>query len=123
VNSAELKQRTKVFAHRCVKLASALPRSELGRIVSGQLMRSATSVASNYRAACFAQSKSAFVAKISIVLEEADESAFWMEFIIEEKLLSAQRVAPLYDEAQELTRIFAASRKTSKGTGNREVKR
>lgn len=112
-----------MFAHRCVKLASALPRSELGRMIAGQLMRSATSVASNYRAACLAQSKAAFVAKISVVLEEADESAFWMEFIIEEKLLSAQRVASLYDEAQELTRIFAASRKTSKGTGDREVKR
>jgi four helix bundle protein len=123
VNSAELKQRTKVFAHRCVKLASALPRSELGRMIAAQLMRSATSVASNYRAVCLAQSKAAFVAKLSVVLEEADEAAFWMEFIIEEKLLSAQRVVPLHDEAEALTRIFAASRKTSKGSEDRESKR
>lgn len=123
MNSAELKQRTKVFAHRCVKLASALPRSELGRMIAGQLMRSATSVASNYRAACLAQSKAAFVAKISVVLEEADESAFWMEFIIEEALLPTERVEPLHKEAEELTCIFAASRKTSKGSEDRESKR
>jgi four helix bundle protein len=115
VNSEELKQRTKSFAHRCVKLASALPESELGRIVAGQLMRCATSVASNYRAACLAQSKPAFVTKISIALEEADESAFWLEFIMEEGLLAARLLTPLHAEAEELTRILAASRKTSKG--------
>jgi four helix bundle protein len=115
MNSEELKERTKAFSHRCVKLAAALPKGELGRIVCGQLMRCAMSVASNYRTACLAQSKPVFVTKLSIVLEEADESAFWLEFIIDEDLIAARLVKPLHDEAVKLTRIFAASRKTSSG--------
>lgn len=115
MNSEELKTRTKEFAHRCVKLVSALPNGELSRIVGSQLMRSATSVAANYRAACLAQSKPAFVTKISIVLEEADESAFWLEFIVDEGLLKPNLVNALVTEANALTRIFAASRKTSSG--------
>jgi four helix bundle protein len=113
VNSEELKERSKSFAHRCVNLAAALPKSDVGRVVSGQLIRSATSVASNYRAACLARSKPAFVAKISIVLEEADESAFWIEFAMEESLVASPLAEALQGEAVELTRIFAASRKTS----------
>jgi four helix bundle protein len=96
-----------------VKLAAALPRNELGRLVCGQLMRCATSTASNYRAACLAQTKPAFVAKISIVLEETDESAFWLQFVMDEALIEEDRVKLLHQEAEELTRIFAASRKTS----------
>jgi len=83
----ELKRRTKEFAHRCVKLAMALPNSQFGNHIRGQLFRCATSVASNYRAACIAQSKASFIAKLSIVIEESDESAFWLEFIIDEQLL------------------------------------
>lgn len=113
VNSTELKQRTKTFAHRCVKLTAALPATALGRLVKGQLLRCSTSVAANYRAACLAQSKAAFGAKVSTVLEEADESAFWMEFVMEESLLDKTLVAPLHAEAIELTSIFAASRITS----------
>ena len=115
MNSEELKQRTKEFAHRCVKLAAVLPVSDLGRIVRSQLMRCSTSVAANYRAACLAQSKAAFAAKISIVLEESDESAFWLEFIIDEVLFPKAQVELVLNEANELTRIFAASRKTSTG--------
>ena len=115
MNSEELKQRTKEFAHRCVKLATMLPSSDLGRILRSQLMRCSTSVAANYRSACLAQSKAAFAAKISIVLEESDESAFWLEFIIDEVLLPKAQVELLLNEAKELTRIFAASRKTSTG--------
>ncbi len=113
MNSAELKERTKVFAHRCVKLAAALPKCELGRIITGQLMRCATSVAANYRAACLAQTKPAFVTKVSIVLEEADEAAFWLEFALDEALLAPHEAGPVLQEANELTLIFAASRKTS----------
>lgn len=113
MNSAELKERTKVFAHRCVKLASTLPRNEMGKIITGQLMRCSMSVAANYRAACIAQSKPAFVSKLSIVLEEVDESAFWLEFAVEESLLATSQAGPLLGEANELTLIFAASRKTS----------
>lgn len=113
MNSGELKARTKEFAHRCVRLASALPDTDFGRLIRGQLMRSATSVASNYRAACLAQTKAAFAAKLSIALEEADESAFWLEFVMDESLMTVALVHPLHGEAEELTRIFAASRKTS----------
>ncbi len=110
----ELKQRTKDFAHRCVKLALSLPKTQLGKHIAGQLIRCSTSVASNYRASCLAQSKASFVAKISIVLEETDESSFWLEFIIDEELLQRNLVEPLLQEANELTAIFFSSRKTAR---------
>ena len=109
----ELTERTKEFAHRCVKLAMALPETALGEHLKGQVIRCSTSVAANYRAACLSQSKASFIAKISIVLEEADEAAFWLEFIIDEKLLNKNLVEPLLQEAEELTAIFASSRKTA----------
>ncbi len=113
MNSEELKKRTKEFAHRCVKLAMALPETALGKHLRGQVIRCSTSVAANYRATCLSQSKASFVSKISIVLEEADESAFWLEFIIDENLLKENMVKPLLQEAEELTAIFASSRKTA----------
>ena len=109
-----LKQRTKEFAHRCVKLSTALPRTYLGNHIKGQLIRCSTSVASNYRATCIAQSKASFVSKLSIVLEEVDESRFWLEFIIDEQLLNEDRALPLLKESEELTAIFISSRKTAK---------
>jgi four helix bundle protein len=111
----ELKERTKEFAHRSVKLANALPNSTLGRHIKGQLIRCATSVAANYRAACTAQSKAGFISKLSIVIEEADESYFWTEFIMEESLLDNERIEPLLNEARELTAIFTTSSKTAQG--------
>jgi len=113
MKSEELINRTKDFAHRCVKLAMALPETALGKHLRGQVIRCSTSVAANYRATCLSQSKASFVAKISIVLEEADEAAFWLEFIIDEKLLNKNLVDPLLKEAGELTAIFASSRKTA----------
>ncbi len=113
MESEELIKRTKAFAHRCVRLATALPETTLGKHIRGQLIRCSTSVAANYRAACLSQSKASFSAKISIVFEETDETAFWLEFIISEKLLKKELVEPLLQEAQELTAIFAASRKTA----------
>ena len=104
---------TKVFAHRCVKLATALPENPLGKHIRGQLIKCSTSVAANYRATCIAQSKASIIAKISIVLEETDETEFWLEFIIDERLLTKSQVEPLQQEAEELTAIFAASRKTA----------
>jgi four helix bundle protein len=112
--SEELKERTKEFAHRCVKLAMALPKTPLGNHIRGQLIRCSTSVASNYRAACHAQSKAGFIAKISIVIEEADESYFWLEFIIDENMIKKDLVDPLFKEADELTAIFIASRRTAR---------
>jgi len=114
VDEKELKQRTKDFAHRCVKLALALPKTQLGNHISGQLIRCSTSAAANYRATCLAQSKAGFTAKLSIVLEESDETAFWLEFIIDEEMMKEERVMPLLNEANELTSIFYASRKTVK---------
>jgi four helix bundle protein len=113
MKSEDLIKRTKEFAHRCVKLALALPKTALGKHIRGQLIRCSTSVAANYRATCLSQSKAGFIAKISIVLEETDESAFWLEFIIDEKLLNKNLVEPLLQEAEELTAIFASSRKTA----------
>jgi len=109
-----LKNRTKQFAHRCVKLAVALPQTYLGRHIQGQLIRCSTSVAANYRATCIAQSKASFLSKLSIVLEEADESYFWLEFIIDENMMEKQQVLPLLKEAGELTAIFISSRKTAR---------
>jgi four helix bundle protein len=113
LKSQELKERTKRFAHRCVKLAAALPDTELGRMIRGQLMRCSTSVASNYRATCIAQTKAVFTAKISTVFEEADECVFWLEFVVEERLIAASLVEPLLGEARELADIFGASRRTA----------
>ena len=110
----ELKRRTKEFAHRCIKLSMALPKTYLGNHIKGQLIRCSTSVASNYRAVCVAQSKGSFISKLSIVIEEADETYFWLEFIIDERLLGKERVLPLLREAGELTSIFISSRKTAR---------
>ena len=109
----ELKKRTKDFAHRCVKLAVSLPKNYLGNHIKGQLIRCGTSVAANYRAACIAHSKAAFTAKLSIVIEEADESEFWMQFIIDEELKPSELVEPLKNEAHELASIFISSRRTA----------
>lgn len=109
----ELKERTKLFAHRCVKLAVALPKTSLGNHTKGQLIRCGTSVAANYRAACHGQTKAVFIHKIVIVIEEADESEFWLEFIIDEKLKTKKMVEDLRKEAYELTSIFIKSRKTA----------
>ena len=109
----QLKSRTKKFAHVCVKLTQFLPNIYLGNHLKGQLIRCSTSVAANYRATCIAQSKPSFIAKISIVVEEIDESSFWLEFIIDEKLIEREKVIPLLNEARELTAIFIASRKTA----------
>jgi four helix bundle protein len=113
MKSEELTKRTKKFAHRCIKLAMALPETALGKHIRGQIIRCSTSVAANYRATCLSQSKASFIAKLSIVLEEADEAAFWLEFIMDEKLLNKNQVEPLLKEAEELTAIFASSRKTA----------
>jgi len=86
----------------------------LGRHIQGQLIRSSTSTAANYRAACIAQSKAGFISKLSIVIEESDESSFWLEFIIDEELLPKAKVSPLFKESEELTAIFFSSRKTAR---------
>ncbi len=113
MNAEQLKKRTKDFSHRSVKLAMSLPNGPLANHIRNQMFRSSTSVAANYRAACLAHSKAAFASKLSIVVEETDETAFWIEFLIEEDILSVKQGGNLLEEAQELTAIFIASRKTS----------
>lgn len=107
-----------MFAHEAVKVAGLLPGSALGDHVSKQLMRCATSVAANYRDALLAQTKASFIAKTSIVIEESDETEFWLEFIEDETLLTADYLLPLYREARELTSIFVKTRKTAQSKGS-----
>lgn len=109
----QLKNRTKKFAHEYIKLTQNLPSTYLGNHIKSQLIRCSTSVAANYRATCVAQSKPSFIAKLSIVIEEVDESAFWLEFIIDESLIEKEIILPFLKEAEELTAIFIASRKTA----------
>ena len=114
-----LQKRTKEFALRVMKLVDSLPQTHAGRAVASQLVRAGTSVAANYRAACRGRSRAEFIAKLGTVEEEADESAFWMELIMEGKLLDESRVRPLYAESSELVAIMAASRITA--SRNRRV--
>ena len=105
------------FAVRAMRLAEALPKTVGGRVVAQQLCRSGTSVAANYRSALRSKSRADFANKISIVLEEADETLFWIELVSETGLLPGSRLRALAAEAEELVRIFAATRRTAR---NRE---
>src|SRR2546425_4839322 len=100
--SQELKNRTKQFAIRIVKLFRSLPRTEDARIMGKQVLRSGTSVAANYRAVCRARSKAEFIAKIGIVVEEADETTFWLELLVD---TTEPRMRSLMSEANELLRF------------------
>jgi four helix bundle protein len=113
MNSSELQKRFKEFAYRVVPLCESLPVRKVSKIIEDQLKRSAFSAAANYRAACKAQSSKAFAAKLSIVFEEIDESLFWLEVILDLKLLKVEKLSLIIKEADELTRILASSRKTS----------
>ena len=110
----DLKERTKKFALDSILLSEKLPNTFLGRHIKGQLIRSGTSVAANYRAAKKGQTKAVFIAKISIVIEESDESEFWLEIIIEKNLIKdEEKVIRLLAEAHELTSIFVKTRMTA----------
>jgi len=109
----ELLERTKQFALRIFKLVGALPQTIQGRAVAAQLIRSGTSVAANYRAACRARSKAEFVAKLGVVEEEADESAFWLELVNETGLLNPRKGTPLLAEAGEIVAMMVSSKKTA----------
>jgi len=108
----DLKQRTKDFARRALQLVDALPDTRSGRVLASQLGRSGTSVGANYRAACRSRSTAEMISKLAVVEEEADESAFWIELIVDHGLVPPAKVAPLRREADELTAIMVASRKT-----------
>ena len=112
MTEAELKDRTKAFALRILKLVDALPDTKSGRVLANQFARSGSSVGANYRSACRARSVADMASKLSIVEEEADESAFWLELISEVDLMSREKIARLHAEAGEITAIMVASRKT-----------
>jgi four helix bundle protein len=111
----DLRDRTKRFALRILKLCEALPRTEVARAISRQLLRSGTSVAANYRAAGRARSRAEFVAKMGVVVEEADETIFWLELLIDSGMIAKARLDDLITEANELVSIFVASQKTARG--------
>lgn len=108
----DLKQRTKDFARRALQLVDALPDTRSGRVLASQLGRSGTSGGANYRAACRSRSTAEMISRLAVVEEEADESAFWIELIVDHGLMPSAKVAPLHREADELTAIMVASRKT-----------
>jgi four helix bundle protein len=110
----QLLARTKDFALRIIRLFRSLPKAPEAQVMGMQLLRSGTSVAANYRAACRARSRPEFAAKIGIVTEEADESALWMELLVDAGVIKKEQVESLLKEARELTAIFTASRNTVK---------
>ena len=116
MSSEDLKLRTKKFALRIIKLVENLPNTPTARVIGNQLLRCGTSVAANYRASCRAKSKADFIAKMGIVEEETDESAFWIEMLIETNLIKETKVSNLLDEAEQLTKIFVKSINTARGT-------
>ena len=108
----ELQARTKKFAIRIMKLCRTLASTKGIHALLNQVLRSGTSVAANYRAACRSRSDAEFIAKLGIVLEEADETEFWLELLRDGGVVSEAQIAPLIDEAEQLVRIFAASKRT-----------
>jgi four helix bundle protein len=109
----ELKKRTKKFALDVLALVRTLPSTVEAREIGGQLIRSGAGVASNYRRTCRSRSPAEFVARIGVALEEADESALWLEIITESRISVAKRAFQLLDEADQLSAIFAQSRITA----------
>ena len=116
-----MKERTKQFAIHAIRLCRALPKSSESTIISRQLMRSATSVGANYRAVCRARSTADFISKLGVVLEEADESLFWIDLLVDTGITNAERIRALSIEANELVAIFVASLRTAKHSTKSEI--
>ena len=114
MDSEEMKKRTKEFAKRVIHLCRKLPATEEARLIRNQLFRAGTSVGSNYRAACRGRSKADFISKLGIVLEETDESLYWMEIIVETNIMKADPLTLLMEEANQLIAIFVSSLNTAK---------
>ncbi len=114
MTAEELKTRTKLFAIRNINLYRNLPKTEEAKIIGRQLLRSATSVGANYRAACRARSNDEFYSKISIVVEEADETMFWHELLLEAGIIKAEKLEGLMKEANEIIAIMVSTRKSIK---------
>ncbi|MGI9105896.1 MAG: four helix bundle protein [Pyrinomonadaceae bacterium] len=114
MNADEMKQRTRAFALRVIRLVEALPKTKTDDVVGKQLLRCGTSVGANYRASCRAKSPADFIAKMGIVEEEADETIYWIEMLIESGLVEKDRVAGLPDEANQIVAIVVSSIKTAR---------
>ena len=114
----DLRRRTKQFSLRVVRLSEHMPNKPAARVITNQLLRSATSVGANYRAACRARSNADFVSKLGVVLEEADESVYWLELLIESEIIPKDKLLSLLREGEELVAIFVASRLTASGKRN-----
>jgi four helix bundle protein len=113
VSKAELLARTKTLSLRILELVDHLPHTTSGRAIGNQLVRCGTSVGANYRAACRSRSRAEFAAKLGIVAEEADETVYWLELLRDAKLLTEAKLSELLKEANELTAIFTAGRRSS----------
>jgi four helix bundle protein len=110
----ELKARTKAFALRVIRMSQALPRTREANVIGSQILRSATSLAANYRAAGRSRSKAEFLAKIGVVVEEADETVFWLEMLADSGIVQSKKLENMLDEANQLVATFAASRRTGR---------
>jgi four helix bundle protein len=115
MDAEEFKSRTKAFAIRVIQLAELLPNGKVFDIISKQLIRSGTSVGANYRAACRARSRAEFVAKIGIVEEEADETIYWLEMLIDHGRIPSDRILPVIAEARQILAMVIASIRTARG--------
>src|SRR3989344_4012789 len=109
----DLQERTKFFAIRIIKLAQFLEKNSITKMVGRQIFRSGTSVAANYRATCRAKSVKDFIAKLGIVIEEADETLFWLELLVESGLIESKQVTNLLKEANEITAIMVSSKNST----------
>ncbi|MEH2012002.1 four helix bundle protein [Nostoc sp.] len=112
MNEQEFKARTKQLALRVIRLVEQLPQTRVADVIGKQLLRSATSVGANYRAACLAQLTADLIAKLGIVEEEADETLYWLELVIESGLMTAEKLKSLMQEATEILAMTVASIKT-----------
>ena len=122
MSKAELLARTKSFSLRILKLVDQLPRTTSGRAIGNQLVRSGTSIGANYRAACRSRSRAEFAAKLGVVAEEADETVYWLELVCDGNLIPANKLTELLREADELTAIFTAGRRTSSKNQTLKIK-
>ena len=112
--ASDLRQRTKAFALRTIKLSEALPLTRAGNVIARQVLKSGTSVGANWREACRASSKRHFTTTAEICLREADETLYWLELLAESKMVKASRLAPLIDECGQLVAIFVATVRNAK---------
>jgi four helix bundle protein len=115
MKSEEMKARTRAFALRVIRLAESLPNTPTAKVIRNQMLRCGPSVGANYRAACRAKSRPDFVSKMGTVEEEADETIYWMELLIDAEIVKRARIADLLDEADQILSIVISSIKTAKG--------